>query len=119
DDTIASDRGYDPSVAPGATSRHRAGIAVVERAAVGLGRVRAGARRGVARAHVVTLIGRGADDGVAPRARAALARVGLRAGAPVVARAAVGLRRVRARAGGRVACPRVVALVGRGTDDGV
>src|SRR5205823_1630281 len=97
----------------------RAGVVVVARASVGLDGVRACARGRVARPRVVTLVGCWADDGVAARAHAVLAGVGLRAGVVVVARASVGLDRVRARAGGRVARPRVVTLVGHGADDEV
>src|SRR5206468_1631233 len=63
----------------------RAGVAVVARDAVGLGGVRARARRRVARARVVALIRRRAAHGVRARARAALAGVALRAEVAVVA----------------------------------
>src|SRR5439155_197312 len=99
--------------------RPRAGVAIAAGAAVGLGGVRARAGTRVARPRVVTLVGRGADDGVPARAHTHLARVGLRAGVPVVAGAAVGLESGRAPGRGRVARPGVVALVGRGADDGV
>src|SRR5207249_1133920 len=89
----------------------RAGVAVVTRRAIGLGGVRTGAGRRVAGPRVVTLVGRGADDGVPARAHAALAGVGLRAGVAVGARAAVGLGGVRTGAGRRVARPRVVTLI--------
>src|SRR5207245_9263548 len=59
--------------------------------AVGLGRVRALAARGIARPCVVALILGGADDGVRARAAAALAGVGLGAGVAVAAGGAVGL----------------------------
>src|SRR5204862_311266 len=85
----------------------------------GLGGVRAGAGGRVAGPGVVARVGRGADDGVAARAHAPLAGVGLRARVAVVARPAVGLGGVRAGAGRRVAGPRVVTLVGRGADDGI
>src|SRR5437773_1754017 len=97
----------------------RAGVAVVARGAVGLGGVRAQPRGRVARARVVTLIRRRTGDGVAARARAGLAGVGLRAGVAVVARGAVGLGGVRAQSRGRVGCARVVALIRRRTGDGV
>src|SRR5439155_14765518 len=87
--------------------------------AIRLSGVRAGPGGRVARPGVVTLVGHGADDGVAARAHAPLAGVGLRARVAVVAGAAVGLAGVRARAGTRVARPRVVTLVGCGADDGV
>jgi len=94
----------------------RARVAVVARAPVGLGGVRAGAGRRVARPRVVTLVGRGADDGIRARAHATLAGVGVRAPVAVVARAPVGLGGVRACAGGRIAGARVVALILRGAD---
>src|SRR5207253_7923036 len=97
----------------------RAGIAVVARGAVGLGGVRAQPRGRVARARGVTLIRRRTGDGGAARARAALARVGLRARVTVVAPGVVGLARVRAQPRARVARARVVALVRRRTGDGI
>src|SRR5205823_4954302 len=97
----------------------RARVPVIAGRAIRLSGVRAGPGGRVARPGVVTLVGRGADDGVAARAHAPLAGVGLRARVAVVAGAAVGLGGVRARAGGRVARPRVVTLVGCGADDGV
>src|SRR5207249_3665795 len=81
--------------------------------------VRAGAGGRVARPGVVTLVGRGADDGISARARATLAGVGPRAGVPIGAGAAVGLGGVRASAVARVARPRVVALVLGSADDRV
>src|SRR5206468_1700291 len=99
--------------------RPRAGVAVVAGGAVGLGRVRAHARRRVARPGVVALVGGGADDRIASRAGARLTGVRPRAGGAVVAGGAVGLGRVRAHAGRRVARPRVVALVGGRADDRV
>src|SRR5439155_1303340 len=94
----------------------RAGGAVVARAPVGLdrGRARAGCR--VVGPGFVTLVGRGADDGIGARAHATLAGVGVRARVAVVARAPVGLGGVRACAGGRIAGARVVALILRGAD---
>src|SRR5207253_213533 len=97
----------------------RAGIAVVARGAVGLGGVRAQPRGRVARARGVTLIRRRTGDGGAARARAALARVGLRARVTVVAPGVVGLARVRAQPRGRVARARLVALIRRRTGDGI
>src|SRR5439155_2017928 len=79
----------------------------------------AGARRRVAGAGLVALVRARTRHRATAHADAVLARVGLRAGIPVAAGAAIGLRGVRARAGRRVARPPVVALVGRGTDDGV
>src|SRR5439155_971622 len=96
----------------------RAVVPVVARAAVELGGVRARAGRRVAGPRVVTLVGRGADDGVPARAHAGLAGVGPRAGVAVGARAPVGLGGVRACTGRRVARPRVVTLVGGGAYDG-
>src|SRR5206468_1283466 len=75
--------------------------------------------RRITGAGVVALILGGADDGVAARAAAALAGVGLRAGVAVVAGGAVGLRRVRADAARRIAGAGVVALILGGADDGV
>src|SRR5439155_889897 len=97
----------------------RAGVAVVARRPVGLGRVRAQAARRIARPCVVALILGGADDGVRAGAAAALAGVGLRAGVAVVAGGAFGLGRVRASAPRRLACDLVVALILGGADDGV
>src|SRR6266478_5458870 len=65
------------------------------------------------------MVGGGADDGVAARAHAALAGVGLRAPITVVADAAVGLRRVRARPRGGITDAGGVALVGGGARNGV
>src|SRR5439155_1615751 len=97
----------------------RAGVAVVARAAVELGGIRARAGRRVAGPRVVTLVGRGANDAGPACGHAGLADVGLRAGVAVGPRAAVELGGIRAGAGRRVAGPRVVSLVGRGADDGV
>src|SRR5207247_2371112 len=97
----------------------RAGVTVVARGTIGLGRIRARARGGIAGAGGVALIGGGADDGVGARAHAALAGVGLGAGVGVVAGGAIGLRRVRARARGGMAGFGSVALVGGRADDGV
>src|SRR5439155_1428665 len=96
----------------------RAGVAVVACGAVGLGGVRAHARRRVARARVVALIRRRTGDGVRARARAALAGVALRAEVAVVTPGAVGLAGVRAQPRRRVAGARVVALIRRRTGDG-
>src|SRR5439155_10596691 len=57
-----------------------AGVAVVARRALSLGRVGAGARGGVADAGVVALIGGRADDGIRARADGVVADVGLGAG---------------------------------------
>src|SRR5690349_13240162 len=88
-----------------------AAVAVVAAGTILLGRVRADARRGVAGAGDVTLIGRGTGDGVRPAAPSGLARVGLRAGVPVVAGAAVGADRAGAHAGRGIAGARDVTLI--------
>src|SRR5437762_2970277 len=95
----------------------RAGVAVVARRAVRLCGVGAHAGRRVALPGVVTLVLRGADDGIHARAGARFARVGARARVAVVAGRAVGLRGVRAGAGRGVARPRLVTLVRRAADD--
>src|SRR5439155_590740 len=97
----------------------RTGVAVVARAPVGLGGVRAGAGRMGAGPRGVRLVLSVADDGVRARAHAGPAGVGLRARVAVGAGAPIGLGGIRARAGRRVAGPRVVTLVQRGADDGV
>src|SRR5439155_225883 len=97
----------------------RARAVVVARRAVRLRGVRAHAGRRVARAGVVTLVLRGAGDGVRARAGAGLAGVRARAGVAVVAGRTVRLRGVGAHAGRRVALPGVVTLVLRGADDGI
>src|SRR5206468_2248405 len=97
----------------------RARVPVIAGRAIRLSGVRAGPGGRVARPGVVTLVGHGADDEVAARARAPLAGVGLRARVAVVAGAAVGLGGVRAPEGRRVARARGVTLVGCGADDGV
>src|SRR5437764_14332140 len=56
----------------------RARVAVITRCAVGLRWIRTGTGRGVARAGVVALIGRGTDDWIGSRTRAVLTGVGLR-----------------------------------------
>src|SRR5438034_1260164 len=93
-DAVAAGGEVAPADARGAPIRHRAGVAVVARAAFGLGGVRAGPGRRIAGVRVVTLVRCRADDGVRARACAALARVGLRARVAVVAGAAVELLRV-------------------------
>src|SRR5439155_15023813 len=65
--------------APLAGVGRRAGVVVVARGAVGLARVRAQPRGRVARARVVALVRRRTGDGIAGRARAALAGVAQRA----------------------------------------
>src|SRR3989442_793574 len=92
--------------------RLRAGVAVVAGRAVGGWRVRAEARRRIARARDMALIGGGADYGVRTGADARPARVGLRAGVAVIAGRAVGGWRVRAEARRRIARARDVALIG-------
>src|SRR5207245_78341 len=86
-----------------ASIRLCAGVAIVAGAAVGLGRVRAGAIGRVAGASIVTLIGGGTSHRIAARAVACLTSITLRAGVAVTAGTAVGLGRVRAGAIGRVA----------------
>src|SRR5207245_1129066 len=76
----------------------RAGVAVVARRAVRLRGVGAHAGRRVALAGVVTLVLRGADDGIHARTGARFARVRARARVAVVAGRAVRLRRVGADA---------------------
>src|SRR5439155_366920 len=89
----------------------RTGVAVGAGAPIGLGGIRARAGRRIAGPRVVTLVGRGADDGVPARAHAALAGVGLRARVAVAADTPVGLGGVRAGARRRVAGAGLVALV--------
>src|SRR5439155_1141951 len=96
----------------------RAGVPIVARAAIVLGRSGASTRRRVADARLVALIGGAADDRLAARAGARLARVGPRARIPVVARGAVGLRGIGADTRRRVADARLMALVGAAADDG-
>src|SRR2546425_854205 len=95
----------------------RARIPVVACGAVGLRGIGADTRRRVANPRLVALIGGAADDRLAARAGARLARVRPRAGVPVVARGTVVFRRAGARPRGRVADARLVALVGGAADD--
>src|SRR5207249_8922550 len=97
----------------------RARVAVAADTPVGLGGVRAGARRRVAGAGLVALVRGRTRRRATAHAGAVLARVGLGASIPVVAGAPLGLGGVRARPGGRVAGPRVVALVRCRADDRV
>src|SRR5207249_2429141 len=97
----------------------RACVAVVARAPVGLGGVRAGAGGRVAGARIVALVLRGAHDRIAAGAGSYLAGVGSRAGVAIVAGTPVGLGGVRAGTGRRAARPRVVTLVACGADDGI
>src|SRR5439155_17259148 len=69
-------------------------VAVVARRAVGGVRVGALAGGGVARAGVVALVERRADDGIAARAGPVLTAIARSAEVAVVARRAVGLHRV-------------------------
>src|SRR5439155_882646 len=94
----------------------RAGVAIVAHLAIALGRTRATSPPRIAAPAGVTLVGGGADDGVAARTYPALAGVGLRAGVAFVARRAVGLPRFRYAALFRSAGPHVVALVGGRAD---
>src|SRR3989442_5887899 len=80
-----------------------AGIPVVAGAAVGLRRVRARPRGWITGAGNVALVGGGAGDGVAARAHAALAGVGLGARVAVVAAGAIVLLRGLAHAAAGVA----------------
>src|SRR5439155_23074814 len=95
----------------------RACVVVVAGRAVRLRGVRAHAGRRVALPGVVTLVLRGADDGIHARAGARFARVRARACVAVVAGGAVRLRGVGAHAGRRVARAGVVALVLGGAGD--
>src|SRR5207244_7495133 len=97
----------------------RAGVAVVARRSVELGGTAADARRGIADAGGMALVGGGARDGVGAHADARLAGVGLRAGAAVVARRSVELGGIAADARRGVAGAGGVALVGGGARDGV
>src|SRR5439155_1446687 len=95
----------------------RAGVAVVAGRPVELGGIGAGARRGVADAGGVALVGGGAYDRVRAHAGAGRAGVGLRAGVAVVAGRPIELRGIRAGARRRVTRSRGVALVGGGAHD--
>lgn len=105
-------RGRRAHAGAGGAHADRAGRAVRLR---GLGA--ASARRIAARGQM-TLVGRRAGDGRAPRAEAAGARIPDRARVRVVARAAVGLDGARARPGERVADAWLVARVGRRAHQG-
>src|SRR5207253_3161638 len=96
----------------------RARIPVVACGAVGLRGIGADTRRRVADARLVALIGGAADDRLAARAGARLARVVPRARIPVVARSALGLRGIGANTDRRIADARLMALVGAAADDG-
>lgn len=74
-------------------------------------RIRALASSGIAGAHHMTLVQRGADDGAGPNASAVLAYVRLRAGVAVVASNTVVRDWIRALASSGIADPRYVALV--------
>src|SRR5437667_112477 len=114
----AADRIRAPAAARFARIGVRAGVAVVAGRAVRLRGVGAHAGRRVALPGVVTLVLRGADDGIHARAGARFARVRARACVAVVAGRTVRLRGVGARAGRRVARAGVVAFVLCGADDG-
>src|SRR5439155_113812 len=90
----------------------RAGVAVVARRAVELGGIGADARRGVADAGGVALVGGGAHDGVHAHAGAGLAGGGLRACVAVVAACSLELRGSRAGERRRTDLTCGVALVG-------
>src|SRR5207245_9370227 len=74
-------------------------------------------RARAAKARLVAPVVGVADDRLAARAGARLARVVPRARIPVVACAAVGLRGIGADTRRRVANPRLVALIGGAADD--
>ncbi len=99
------------------TIRLRAGIAVVANGIVGFGGIVTHAGHRIARARVVTLIGRRARDRVCPGTRPILTTIRLRAGIAVVASGIVRFGRIVARARHRVARARVVALIGRHAHD--
>src|SRR5207247_7588625 len=112
--------GVDAAAHPARTRGGRGtGIAVVAGADLARRRVRARPRGGITGAGGLTLVGSGAGDGVAARAHAALAGVGLRAPIAVVADAAVGLRRAPARPRAGVPGAGGVTLVVGGAADGV
>src|SRR5207253_2813323 len=75
----------------------RAGVAVIAGRAVGLGGIAAGARRGVAGAGRLALVGGRAHDRVRAHVGAGLTGVGLRAGVAVVTGRAIGLGGIAAR----------------------
>ncbi|MGD9712489.1 MAG: hypothetical protein AB7V46_10535, partial [Thermomicrobiales bacterium] len=87
---------------------------VVAGGAVGRIRVRAEARRGIARPGDVTLIERGADRWSSAATRSGCAGFTCRAGIAVVAGGAVGRIRVRAEARRGIARPGDVTLIERG-----
>jgi hypothetical protein len=92
-------------------------ISVVTSRPVWRRRGRASSRTRIAGARHVTWVGRDAGYGIATDARAALARVGLRASASVIARGPVCESRVGANPRRRVARPNPVTLVlGRARD---
>src|SRR5262249_3313853 len=74
---------------------------------------------GIAGAGAVTLIGRGADDGVRAYARPRLTGIALRAGVAVGSAGGLGVGRVGADAGGGVARAGAVTVIGGGADDRV
>ncbi len=113
---VAGLRGADASPVR-ALVRIRAELPVVTRHAVGLLRVRAVARRGLARTREVALVEGGAGLVGAGVALTRGAHVPDRALVTVVARRAVGRDRVRAEPGGRVARARDVAVVLRRARD--
>src|SRR5207245_11476197 len=90
---------------------------VVAFGAVGLRGIGADTRRRVADPRLVALVGGAADDRLAARAGARLARVVPRARIPRVACGAVGLRGIGADTRPRVADARLVALIGGAADD--
>src|SRR5258706_6129 len=94
-------------------------IAVIARRPIGLGGIRARARRRIAAARGLALVLGGARDGIGACARARLAGVGLGARVAVVASRAVALRGIRASARSRIAAAGGVTLIGRDARDRV
>src|SRR2546427_2913333 len=87
---VAVDRSAACAGALDALLAHRAGVAVVAGGPVGLGRIRAEPRRGIAHPRIVALIRCRADDRVGADTRSALASVSLGAQVPVVTGVGVG-----------------------------
>lgn len=94
-----------------------ASIVVIAHAPVGFGRIGTYARGGIARAGIVALIRRRADDGVCPGTGSRLTRIRLRAGIAVIAYGAIGFGRIRAHSRGGIARADIVALIRCRADD--